>query len=164
MALDTFIAGRYAGTYNAVDVGITDDGYTLQQELMQEVIDESDAFGGTMLDYIYRGGNAFMRFTSKAYKPGSVSPFWPFGALGVGMTTAAPIGRLASNIAAAMVLTAVANTPAAAAPASLTASLAILAPNYSGELLYNSKLRKVPVRLQFLPSVSTGTLTWFTMT
>lgn len=164
MALDTFVAGRYSGTYNAVDVGITDDGYTLQQDLSVEAIDESDAYGGTLIDFIYRGGNAFLRFMSKAYKAGSISPLWPYGALGVGATAAAPIGRLASAIAAAMVLTSTANTPAAAAPASLTGPGSILAPNFSWELLYNSKLRRVPVRLQLLPYLDTGTLRWFALT
>ena len=98
MALDTFVAGRYSGTYNAVDVGITDDGYTLQQDLSVEAIDESDAYGGTLIDFIYRGGNAFLRFMSKAYKAGSISPLWPYGALGVGATAAAPINRVLLSI------------------------------------------------------------------
>lgn len=127
------------------------------------MIDESDAYGNATIDYIYRGGNCYCQFDSKAYKAGSTSPFWPWGAMGVMVTTAAPIGRLASAVASAFVLTAVANTPAAAAPATLTATKAILAPNFSGDLLFNSKLRRVPVRLQFLPYVSTDTI-WFALT
>jgi hypothetical protein len=164
MALDTFIAGRYTGTYNAVDVGITDQGYELEQTSSQEAIEESDAYGASFIDGIYRGGNVYLQFLCKAYKAGSIAPFWPWGSLGVMATAAAPIGRLASAVAKATVLTAVANTPAAAAPASLTASLSILAANSPAKLLFNSKLRQVPVRLQFIPSVDTGTVTWFTTT
>lgn len=164
MALDTFVVGRYAGTYNAVDVGITENGYETTLELKQENIDESDAYGAALLDYVYRGGNCSLEFDSKAYKAGSKTPFWPWGAWGGMATTAAPIGRLASAVASAMVLTAAANTPAAAAPATLTASKAILSPGFSGKLLYNSKLRRVPVKLCMLPSDSTGTVTWFAET
>ena len=103
-------------------------------------------------------------FEAKAYKAGSITPFWPWGAMGVFYTAAAPIARLASNVAAAMVLTATANTPAAAAVATLTGSKSILAPNNPAKLLYNSKLRKVPVRLVLLPSDTAGTGSHFTQT
>jgi len=164
MPLDTFIAGRYSGTYNAVDVGITENGYEKTLQLKQENVEGSDAFGDAILDYIYRGGDCFLEFDCKAYKAGTKTPFWPWGAFGVMATAAAPIGRLASNVASAMVLSAAANTPAAAAPASLTATKAILSPGFSGKLLYNSKLRRVPVRLILLPVESTGTTTWFAET
>jgi hypothetical protein len=93
-----------------------------------------------------------------------LAAFWPWGSLGVIFTAAAPIARLASAVAAAMVLTSTANTPAAASPASLTGSLSILAPNYPGSLLFDSRLREVPVRLALLPSVNSGTGTHFTTT
>ena len=147
-----------------MDVGITSQGYTLDVESRWENIDESDAYGQSLIDGVWRGGNVSMQFESKAYKAGSITPFWPWGALGVLYTSAAPIARLASNVASAMVLSATANTPAAAAPASLTGSLAILAPNSPAQLQYNSKLRHVPVRLALLPSDSTGTGTHFVTT
>lgn len=164
MALDTIIAGRYSGTFNAVDVGITQNGYELEQGSSAEMVDETDAYGGSAIDAVYRGGNVFLTFESKAYKAGSITPFWPWGALGTMLTAAAPLGRLASAVASAMVISAVAATPAAAAPATLTGPLAILAPNQSARLLYNSKVRNVPVRLQFFPSNSAGTVTWWTQT
>lgn len=165
MALDTFIAGRYSSTYDAVDVGITEGGYELDQGAAGEMIDESDAFGGSAIDFIYRGGQVFMDFKCLAYKAGSIAPFWPWGALGVLLTAAAPLGRLASDVAKAHVLTSVAATPAAAAPATLTGTKSILPPNYSAKLLFNSKLRTVPVRLQYLPYDATGgTFRWFALT
>lgn len=156
MALDTFVSGRYSSTYNSTDTGITESGYELSIQSSADVIDESDAYGGTALDFVYRGGNVFMEFLGLAYKAGAITPFWPWGAMGVLLTGPAPLGRLASNVAAAHVLTSVANTPAAAAPASLTGTKAILAPGYDAKLLYNSKLRKVPIRLQYLPYDATG--------
>lgn len=164
MALDTFVAGKYDGTYNAVAVGITDQGFELEQNSSAEMIEESDAYGGSLLDWVYRGGNVSLQFTGLAYKAGIITPFWPWGSMGVMLTAAAPIGRLASAVASAVVLTATANTPAAAAPATLTGSKSILAPNSPARLLYNSKLRKVPIRLSLLPTLDTGTVTWFTQT
>jgi len=145
-------------------VGITDDGFELEQSSNADMIDSSDAYGDSILDWVYRGGDVSLTFLSKAYKAGAITPFWPWGAMGVMLTGAAPLGRLASDVAKAMLLTATASTPAAAAPATLTGSLAILAPNSPAKLLYNSKLRQVPIKLQFLPSLSSGTVTWFTQT
>lgn len=136
----------------------------MQQESRAEVISRSDAYGEAAIDAVYRGGDVHLQFDAMAYKAGATTPFWPFGALGVMATTAAPVGRLASNMAQAMVLTAAANTPAAAAPATLTMSKALLAENNPARLLFNSMLRKVPIRLRAWPSETTGTVTWFTIT
>ncbi len=146
MAVDTFISGRYSGTYSAVDVGITEQGFELQQDSKAENIEESDAYGQSLIDFVYRGGQVSIQFDSLAYKAGSRTPFWPYGTFGL----AGIIGRLASNIALATVLTSTAGTPAAASPATLTATYSLLAPNNPARLLFSSKLRKVPVRLACL--------------
>lgn len=146
MAVDTFVAGAYTSTYNAVAVGIQKEGFELQKEFRGEEIAESDVFGESLIDFIHRGMRVYLQFEGLAYKAGSITPFWPWGALGlVGV-----VARLASNVAAAHVLTATAGTPAAASPATLTASKAILAPNNPASLLFNSKLRTVPIRLALL--------------
>lgn len=165
MALGTFVAGRYSATYSGADVGVTKDpGYELQQTSKVELIDDTDAWAKSIIDWVYQGGDVFLQFTSREYKAGSIAAFWPYGSMGVMSTAAAPIGRLASAIAGNIVLTATANTPAAAAPASLTGSLVLLAPNFDARLLYYPKLREVPIRLSLLPSLSSGTTTWFTQT
>ena len=167
MALDTFVAGPYVGTYNAVGIGLTEDGYDLDAGLKQEVIDESDGYGNSLLDYIYRGGDAFMNWSAKAFKPGSISPLWPWGgSLGEISSTTGPVGRLASDMALPLILTAVANTPAAVvgnACVTFTASKSILAPGFGIKLNFNSKLRKVPTRLALLPYVSTTKIINFTL-
>jgi hypothetical protein len=171
VALDTFVAGRYSNTYNAVDVGISDQGINLQQESRWEEIASSDAYGDSIIDGVYRGGNVFFDYECKAYKAGSQTPFWPWGTLGVMQAVGSaptPIGRLASGVASATVLTAVAGTPAATSPATLTASKSILAPNSPARLLFHTRLRQVPIRLLALPSDATNggttTTTWFTTT
>lgn len=171
MGLGTFIAGRYTGTYNAVDVGICKEGYELELDTELDDIGETDAWGGTVIDGIWRGGNCHLQFTSEEAGAGALASFWPYGGalgsagvLGILVDTAAatpfPMGQLASNIALAMLLTVVAGTPAAASIATLTASKALLAKNYNGKLLFNSKLREVPVRLRCYPYTS-GTVTQF---
>jgi len=164
MALETLVAGRYSGTYNSVDVGITETGFEIEQGSKAQLVDETDAYGQSIIDFVYRGGDVYLGFESKAYKAGSLTPFWPWGSLGVMRDDATPIGRLASAVASATVLTSVANTPAAAAPASLTGTLSILAPNSNPKLLYNSKVRNVPVRLILLPYTASTATKWFTMT
>lgn len=138
----------------------------MQQESAWQVISTSDAYGDSILDGVFRGGNLHLQFTCKAYKAGSIAPFWPWGALGVMATTAAPIGRLASNVAAALVMTVVANTPAAVAGAinTLTASLSILAPNAPATLLFTTELRQVPIRLLALPTDNGSSVFWFSTT
>lgn len=160
------VAGPYTGTYNSVDVGFTRDGFKYGVEWMGEVQNQSDIFGDTIFDIIYRGANAQLTFTSKTFKAGSLAPFWPWGSGVSGVlfsqiySDTAPIGRSARALAAAMVLTTVANTPAdlatALSPASvqldaLTASKAFLAPNQRSEILFDAKAREVPIVLTLFP-------------
>lgn len=161
MAIDfgTIIAGPYAGTYNAVDIGATINGWEYGNDYSAEMVNQTDLFGDMLIDMVYRGGNAKMRYEALSYKSGSVSPFWPWGALYTMFTAAAPIARTARSVAQAFVLTSVANTPSAATPTTLTAGKSILSPNTSGKLLFDSKKRTVAVELTLLPyeSAVTGT-------
>jgi hypothetical protein len=75
-----------------------------------------------------------------------------------------PIGIRASDVASAVVLTSTPNTPAATAPATLTATYAILAPGQQSTLLFNSKLRRVPIFLQLLPYTSGSNVVWYSST
>jgi hypothetical protein len=166
VSLITLVAGQYTTTWNSVSVGVTRQGFELQQQVRQEVIAETDAYGESTIDFIYRGGDVFCQFISRSYAAGSTGPFWPWGGgtLGVMSTAAVPIATLASAVAQPLVLTVVANTPAVAAPNTLTGALSILAPNFNGNLIFDSRLRDVPVRHQFLPTAASGTVKWFALT
>lgn len=156
MGLVAVIGGRYSGAYSGSNTGITETGYELQQSVATEDIDETDAYGGSIVDFFYRGANTYLQFASKEYAYG-ISPFWPWASLGaMGI-----IGRLASAVAAAMVLTSTSGTPAASSPATLTGGAAILAPNFPAGLLYNSKARNVPVRLLLLPYIPSSAVVWW---
>lgn len=166
MAIATVVAGAYSSTYNAVDCGdFTEDGFELEIRTHGERVERTDKFGDSLLDIVHRGSSAFITFNSRVFKAGSLTPFYPWGSLGVIATTAAPIGRLASAVAAALVLTVVANTPADGTTPSLdtfTASKAILPDGANLRLLFSSRVRNVPVQLALLPSETTGTVTYFT--
>lgn len=149
------IAGAYTGTYNSVDVGFTLDGFRYGVDAKAEMLNQSDVFGETLFDFVYRGADAQMSFTSRTFKAGALTPFWPWGsALGQIFSASLPIGRLARDVASAFVLTVVANTPADASTPTLdtlTATKAILAPNTRSDLMFDSRARNVPITLQLLP-------------
>ena len=177
MAIETLVAGHYTGTYNAVAFGFSQSGFELTQETKAEVVNQTDAYGDSIIDLVHRGGSVYIMFESKVFKPGAITPFYPWGALGVMYTAAAPLGRLGSAVASSLVLTGVASTPAQSTGgsglnrviASLTASKAILPPDSNLKLLFDSKVRNVPIRLLCLPTddgsgIAQGNGTWFTTT
>lgn len=160
--LGAYIGGPYLGTYDAVALGPQEDGFDLIQSLSEEVISESDQYGGSIIDYFYRGGSCQIRCDSKEFKAGTVTPYWPWGAagtMGQMRSVANPIGRRASDAAKVLVLTGVANVPATEDALAnggkvidtVTANFAILAPGQQSTLKFSSKLRRVPIFLQLLP-------------
>lgn len=160
---ESLLAGQYTVTWNSVSLGIMegDQGVpTISQQTAAEMVGNTDAYGKSNIDGIYQGANWFAQFTCMEYRAGSIAAFWPYGTLGVMGT----IGRLLYSLSAALVLTAIAGTPAAATPATLTASRAILAPGYNTQLLFGPTLRKVPIRQMLFPYSSGGNIVWFTTT
>jgi hypothetical protein len=191
MGLGGFIAGRYSNVYNAQDVGIAERGIELQQDSRWDEISQSDAYGDSLLDGIYRGGTAFFQYSLLQFGLGGLSgtalaAFWPWASkLGVMQTVGSganptPVGRRASDVALSSVFTSTAGTPAATqdfttgqspigGPNAITAAKTILAPNSPATLALNTRLRQLPVRLVCLPQDTTvgfaanitGTV-WFT--
>lgn len=161
MAIATFIDGAYTGTFNSVDLGITEDGYDLQSEPKSEVINKSDVYGDAMLDSIHRGVDWFVQTEFMEYKAGPLS-VWAFWQSAIGVQGV--VGKLASQLAFPLVLTATAGTPAAATPATLTGLLACLAPGSNPHAQFTSRLRTIPVRMQLLPSVVSAVLRNFSTT
>jgi hypothetical protein len=153
VALGTFIVGAYTGTLASVALGMTDEGFEVQWEPKVDLINKSDVFGDALLDLIYRGCDWFVQMDFKEWKTGPLAAAMPWGAGVLGVQGV--IGRLGSDVATALVLTATAGTPAATTPASLTAAKAILAPNSNPKAQFSSRLRTLPVRMVALP-VDTG--------
>lgn len=160
IAFGPIIAGSYTATYNAVALGFTIEGYRYGVEWLGETLNQSDAFGMTTFDMVYLGQNAQISYRSRTYSANDLGPATPWGPLGQVASLALPISRLARTNAKPFVLTATANTPAASAPATLTAALSILAPNSRVDLLFDCKAREIPVTLNLIPYEGTvaGTL------
>ena len=167
MPIEEFVVGSYAATYNGTSTGITREGYRITHDRKAETIESSDLYGKMMLDAIEQGANVTCEFNAMAFIKGLPVLNNFTGSLYQAWAAASPMGRLFSDMAKAWVMTVTANTPAAGAglgPATLTASKAILAPNYSATHLYDNRLRELPLRLQFLPYTSSSTLIFWSTT
>jgi hypothetical protein len=174
MALGSFVAGRSAMTYtvpggSALDCGISEGGYEIQVKHAKELVQESDAYGQMVIDAIARGiSDVFIQSQPIEWKQGVLNAMLPYGAAfppsGAGYLGPGVIGRLDSAVAGAVILTAVSGTPGAAAPASLTAALAVIAEGADVKIVLDSKLRKMPIRLRVYPYSDSGTIKFFTVT
>lgn len=146
---ETIICGQYTVTYGAVACGIMegDAGVpTLEQTSKAAPLDSTDKYGKTTIDAVYLGVDWKCMFVCEEYRAGSLSAFYPFGALGL----LGVIGRLYYGMSSALVLTAIAGTPATATPATLTAPKAILTIGFPSKLLFGPIIRKVPISLMLL--------------
>mgnify|MGYP000857433249 FL=1 len=151
-------------TWNSVALGIMqgDAGLpTIEQSNKAEPIANTDSYAKSTIDAIYQGADWFASMTCMEYKAGSIAAWWPYSTLGRMGT----IGRLLYDISLPLVLTAVAGTPAASSPATLTATRSILAPGFGTRLVFGPTVRTVPLRFQLLPYYVAGsTPGWFTTT
>lgn len=144
----SFIAGPYTVAYNALALGILEDGITLEATQSTEAI-TGDNLGDSIQDAVYRGGNVFLDMVLQQFDAaGAQSAFWPYEFANWG--NVGQIGTLSSDWSKPLVLTSVAGT--SAVPAVLTVPNVILAPNYPVRMLFASRLRNVPIRFQVLPT------------
>ena len=167
MSLGTFIAGRFSGTYAgpggtpiAADIGLMEKGYRISVTWKSENIDQSDGYADMVIEQVFRGGNVFINMTAKEYKQGILNAVAPYSAfLATGATYLGPgiIARLSSNLAGSIVLSSTAGTPAAAAPATLTANFAIISEDQDIEWLYGPEHRKTPMKFRILPFIDADT-------
>ena len=149
----SFIAGHYTATYNSQAMGQPEKGFDLLfNEEAEEIIGSN--FGAAYQDDVSRGVNMFLETSLLEYNAAAArSLFWPWSSdfLSYGVP-----GRLGSSFAKPLVLTAVAGTPAAATPATITLTKVKLANGYPVRLLFDAALRKVPLRLRVQPQDDNG--------
>lgn len=158
MALDTFVAGAYSSTWNGTATGLTEDGYKLDQNIEQEEI-RGDYYGQSIIEAVTLGANVAIDFTCLAFKAGSYAPFYPFATLGEMGTP----GLLMTDIAKQLVLAVTTGTPAASAlGASLTGSKSAIAQGHNSQIAFQSRLRRLPLRLRLFPYVS-GVTRWYSL-
>ena len=147
-----FISGPYTAAYKSADPGQLKAGFRIVETVHKEDI-IGDDFGETIQEQIYLGENVQCLFDLMEHAV-ALNVLIPYGVWGL----IGQVGRqdVASTLAGALVFTAIAGTPAALIPATLTATNAIIAANFDVDLLFSPRLREVPVRMQLLPFTSTG--------
>ena len=173
MALGTFIAGPYSSTYNyqaagAADLGITEKGYQVNVQHSAENVAPTDIYGDSVIDQVHRGANVTLEFTTiewkasplRALQPWSATVFAPTGATALLMGV---VGGLGSAFDGILILTAVAGTTAATAPATMTATHAIIHEGFDVNWLMGPNLKKIPLKFRILPFLS-STVRWFSAT
>jgi hypothetical protein len=180
MGLANIVAGPYNGTYDAlsttdgtglgaVSFGKVDTGFRIRLQFTKEAV-RGDLYGDTIIDNVFRGGNCHLSLVGIEYGVGLVGVFTVYSGTPGGTPTLGVIGRLGlpgvmdsgSKYAGAVVLTAVAGTTAAAAPATLTAAEGIVSEE-TIEILLSTQYRRVPITLQLLPYLNSVNV-WFTVT
>lgn len=157
----SFIAGQYTATLATNALGQTKEGWRVEHQFFKRKI-QGDNLAKSDQDAVWQGGNVFIKGTLLEYNAtGALAAFWPYGTAYLSMGV---MGRLDSAIAGVLVLTAIAGTPAAAAPASITMNKVILAEGFPVDLLFYPDLREVPLRLQSYPYISSNTNVWGVLT
>ncbi len=150
----SFISGAYTATYDTSALGITAvDSIKINHQVFKQLI-TGDNFAETPQDAVFRGMAVFLDFTLNEYNAtGARKAFWPYGTAWGTMSSVIGTTDQATN-AKQLILTAVAGTPAAAAPATITFPKAILAENYPVDILMGPRLREIPVRMRIYPNSS----------
>ena len=154
-----FISGKYSLTYDGSTVGQIKDGIRLNHSVFKRLI-TGDNFADAPQDAIFRGMEMFAEYTLLEYNATKAAlAMWPYGSGYLNMSVV--IGTLDSANAKQIVMTALTGTPAAAAPATVTFPLAILAEGFPVQLLFAPDLREIPIRQRLYPNSSGvfGTLT-----
>ena len=167
MAITAPLAGAYTTLYGGNALGYTRQGFNLNFVQKGERIEETDLYGLSLIEIIGRGSQMTIDTICKLWFSSTYGALWPWAStFGNVYTAAAPISRQASSIGGAIVMTVVANTPAAvaASPTSLTATKSILSPDQNLQVIFNSVHREVPLRWDVLTIDTTGTGSLFSTT
>lgn len=173
MPFARFAAGPYTATYNtdsapgdpagkgqgARDLGLVAGVRRWRRQLEIHPV-HGDAYGSSEIDGVYRGGQCYCLMTFKEWSDAVKDALWPFGSSFGAM---GQVGRLLTDLAGELVLTAVADTPAATnGPATLTFEKAILSPRENNDVVLGAEERDVPVMFRCYPYVNgQNDVVWF---
>ena len=164
MALSTgFQSGSYTGTWNSNALGLITDAWRIRQTMEATAV-RADYYGDSVIDQIYRGGNAFCIFEGLNWA--SVAAIIG-GSTSIGTMGIANLGCFtnAGGLAKALVLTArISSGSCAPSPATLTAAATYLAEGFDIEYALSNSLRTLPLMLRLMPYLSAGEVYWYTMT
>ncbi len=163
------VSGPATGTWNALPLGtLSDDGYELSCTLQGQEVRESDAFGMTLVEAIYRGQNWRCRIRGLEWdKTGLLSLLQMFNSstvpagrvlrplLGAGIS----IGDRWTKFCQALLITSILADPPTF-PTTITAMNAGFSPNSQTLFTITSKLREMPIEMVLIPyqvTTSAGT-------
>lgn len=160
-----FPPGPYQVTYKATDIGLMEGPIRHQQNIIALPI-RASLWGQNIIDYIVQGGGVFVIIVVKEWDAGSKAFMHPYDAGSHGIF---PItGVLINTFFGALVLTALAGTPAATeGPVTRTYPLAGLMPGHNIDVVFGPVERNVPVVAAVLPeqnSTQVGQPKFFTDT
>ena len=160
---ELFVAGQYTVTWNSLALGLHEgEGGvpTITWQDHSDPIAKTDRYGRAKIDGIRMGVDYQYECILMEYSKALALLAGYFGTLGLqGL-----VGILKYSLAKPLVLTAIAGTTASAAPATLTATNAVLADEHQGKLLYGPQLRTCPLKMDLLPYLVSTVVTNFTMT
>jgi len=152
--------GAYTVTWNAVALGMHEGEAGVPSILFQDhsdPVNKTDTYGRAKIesirmgiDYQYEG--VLMEYSR--WLAVLTNYLVTFGTQG-------SVGAFKTILAKPLVMTAVIPS---GAPATLTASKAVLADEFNGRLMYGPQLRTCPLRLDLLPYMIVSTVGNFTMT
>ena len=161
------VAGAYYGTYNGIYIGITEDGFEVEQTTYTEPI-RGDILGDAILDEVYRGTDVFVNFVLIEYKRAVLS----FGGTDSGPIfhphddTLGEVGKpgvLRGAFSADDLVLTQYNGDTTSEPTPYTFAKACLAANFPVRFLLANRLKKIPLRMQVYPVLTAvGSLTSYT--
>lgn len=154
MAFANFSPGSYTVSYGGNDMGLVHRPSILRAQTHGIPI-SVDLYGNAVVDYIYRAREVYVMCTFAEWSANLRSMMNPFGSAhgDIGL-----VGRLASDIAASLVLTPVASTPAATlGNNTFTFSKALVAPQNNIEYVLGNVERNIPVMFLCLLFDASGT-------
>jgi hypothetical protein len=131
---------------------------------------QADAYGDTDIDGVFRGGNASLSIVLKEWTANIRAMLWPFGGNNstadfgaIGVANAPGIGKLLTDMAGQIILTAATGTPAAGTlgPATITFAKAIMSPDTDIEILMGAEPRDIPVVFKLFPYLDGSSIVRF---
>ena len=161
MAFGTWAFGPYTATIatdsdgsTPVDIGLNEGPHRMIQIIKGHNI-TPNRFGDSVVDGIYRGANVLVQMSLKEWTAAVKRIIWPVSPTDLGLTGI--IGRPTSEYSRQLILTAIANTPAASAgPATRTIPLVAFAPEHNLETIMGNDERNLPLVCQCLPALVTA--------
>jgi hypothetical protein len=159
----SYIAGPYTYTYDSVylgnnaSLGTTQDGMTINVTSFKELI-VGDNMGRTVQDAVFTGQDCTSDLTLNEWdRAAAQALFMPYG---TAFLSFAVVGRVDVQqlLAKSLVCTAIAGTPAANSPATITLSRTILHEDYPINHILRAAHRRVPLRLRHYPTLNTETM------